>query len=194
MYNFIKWVGIIFSRVFFRIKVYNREFEPKEGGVILCSNHISMLDPILVAMHMKRKIKFMSKEEIFTWPVLGYIAKHVGAFPVSRGPGDLSAMKIALKTLKEGNVLGIFPEGGRKHSEEESTAKAGVAALAFKTKTTVLPVHIITKASKLKIFCKISVVYGKPIPFEEMGFTTGSSDEQKEISQKILNDIFALKV
>lgn len=192
-YKFAKAVMKIVSRILYRIKVYNKEYEPLEGPVILCSNHISMMDPILIGIWLKRQIKFMAKEELFSMPILGFFAKKIGAFPVNRNSGDLTAIKISLKTLKDGNVLGLFPEGGRRHNEEESKAKSGVAIFAYKTKATVFPVHIICKNSKLKFFAKVEIVYGNPIKYEELGFTDGSSEEMKRISAEILTKIFSLK-
>ncbi len=191
-YNVAKATMKIISSLIYNVKVYNREYEPLEGPVILCSNHISMMDPILIGVWLKRQIKFMAKEELFSMPILGFLVKKVGAFPISRNTGDLNAIKIALKTLKDGNVLGLFPEGGRRHNQEESKAKTGVANFSYKTKATVFPVHIICKNSKLKFFSKVEIVYGNPMKFEDLGFTDGSSEEMKRISGEILTKIFSL--
>jgi 1-acyl-sn-glycerol-3-phosphate acyltransferase len=150
-----------------------------------------LLDPVLLGIFVKRKVSFMAKEELFKIPVLSFFIKKIGVFPVSRGTIDLSAMKMAIKTLKEGRVLGIFPEGGRVHKlEDDAAAKGGVAAFAYKTKATVFPAHIVCNG-RIRLFKKIKVIYGKPIPFEEMGFTNGNSEEIKRISQEILDKIYS---
>lgn len=191
-YDVIKAIVKPIVCLLFRIKVYNRELEPKEGAVILCGNHLSLLDPVLLGIFVKRKVSFMAKEELFKIPVLSFFIKGIGVFPVSRGTIDLSAMKMAIKTLREGRVLGIFPEGGRVHKlEEDAAAKGGVGAFAYKTKATVFPAHIVCEG-RIKFFKKIKVIYGKPITFEELGFTNGNSDEIKRISQEILDKIYSL--
>src|SRR5690625_3879692 len=91
---------------FYRIKVIGKENFPKEGGVLLCTNHIDNLDPPVVGITCPRTVHFMAKEELFELPILKGILPKVKAFPVKRGMSDRQAMRTALSLLKEGKVVG----------------------------------------------------------------------------------------
>lgn len=81
--------------------------------MLLCSNHISNLDPPTVGILLKRKVHFMAKAELFNVPVLGPLIGKLGAFPVKRGGVSKESIKLALNILRDGKVMGIFPEGSR---------------------------------------------------------------------------------
>lgn len=187
IYKFFKNILHFLTHIFFRIKVYNKELEPLSGPVILCSNHISLLDPILIGSPLKRQVKFMAKESIFKVPIIGQIVKLIGSFPVNRDNVDISAIKMSIKILKNGEVLGIFPEGSRYATE----AKSGFVSLALKTKATVFPVHIICNGN-VYFFKKIKVIYGKPITYEELDFKEGTQEDIKRVSSQIFDRILTL--
>ena len=105
-------------------------------------NHLSMLDPILVGAVIPRPICFMAKEELFRYPVLGRILRWVHAFPVRRGEPDREAIQYALRRLREGQVVGIFPEGTRSPDGRLLELQGGTALLALKSGAPILPVAI----------------------------------------------------
>lgn len=155
-------IGAIIKPLY-RIEVLGRENIPREGGVLICSNHIDNLDPPVVGVTSPRPIHFMAKAELFKVPVLGWILPNVNAFPVKRGVSDRESLRTALKVLKEGKVLGIFPEGTRSKDGKLGKGLSGVGFFALRTDCVVVPCAII---GPYKAFGKLRVVYGKPVQME----------------------------
>ena len=132
LYDLVK--GIF--RVQFQLmgcKVRGVENFPSEGPVILAINHVSNWDPIVAASSLPRQVYFMAKEDLFSIPVLGWIFSKLGAFPVKRGQGDMNAIRQSLGILKEGRVLGLFPEGKRSKSGEIQKGLPGMVLLMEKS-------------------------------------------------------------
>lgn len=174
----------------FRIETEGRENELKSGGVIYAANHMSCYDPIVIASTSKRQIAFMGKKELFKFKPFGYILKSLGAFPVNRGKGDIGAVKTGLSILKQEKVMMLFPEGKRIDKGEIVPAKPGVAMFATHAKVPVLPIKI---CGEYKFMRKIKIIYGKPIYLDEYYGQKLSSAQLTEISQKILDTIYALE-
>ena len=158
MYRFLCTLVGVVMRLLFRIEVKGEENIPEDGGVILCANHISNWDPVLLQIISKRHIYYMSKDELFHVFFVGFVLKKIGAIPVKRTGSDLSAIKQALKTVQSGRILGIFPTGQREKVKGEGEVKAGVGLIAGKTKAPVLPIHI---SANFKPFSKVVVNIGK---------------------------------
>lgn len=131
---------------------------PSEGGVLICSNHISIRDPISVGIHVKRQVKFMAKAELFNIPVFGWLVRQLGAFPVKRGGVSKDSIKTALTILRTGEIMGIFPEGTR--NSDSTAAKRGAASFALRSGATVIPAAII---GDYKLFRKVKIIYGAPV-------------------------------
>lgn len=159
MYKFICFLVKAFMSLIFRIKVNGSENIPAEGGFLLCSNHLSNWDPPLLQICIKRRIRYMAKDELFHVPVLGAVLKGIKAIPVKRSGSDITAIKTAIRTVKDGGVIGIFPTGQREKVKGEGEVKAGVGLLAVKTEVPVVPVYI---NAKYRIFSKVTVTIGKP--------------------------------
>ena len=160
-------------RVLFPYRIIGRENIPPagSGGLILCCNHISMFDPVWLLIGQKRHIFFMGKEEAFRKRLPAWILRHVGAFPGSRGKGDTGALDEAEHILRQGEVMGIFPEGTRSKTGELLRFKSGTMVLAAKTQTPVLPVCIVTKNQKVKPFRRTTVVFGEVLTPEALSLT-----------------------
>ncbi|MEH7387417.1 lysophospholipid acyltransferase family protein [Bacillus sp. JJ1521] len=167
----------------YRIEVLGRENIPKEGGVLICSNHIDNLDPPVVGVTSPRPIHFMAKAELFKVPVLGWILPNVNAFPVKRGVSDRESLRTALKILKEGKVLGIFPEGTRSKDGKLGKGLSGVGFFALRTDCAVVPCAIIGPYKK---FGKLKVVYGKPVEMEAFREEKASAEV---VTDKIMDSI-----
>jgi len=182
-------------KIFWKIDVVGIENVPKEGGLILASNHVSYLDPIVLAISMKRKICFIAKKEAFNNIFGSIILTHLNAFPVDRGKIDIRSLKKSLDILQEKKVLGIFPEGTRSLNGELQELKLGIIKIAMKTEVPILPVGIIGTHkiySHGKVFptlfkYSITVCYG-PLQYFDKG-KIGDKIYQKEalniLSQKI---------
>lgn len=176
----------------FKITVVGRENIPKDGAMVLCSNHISNHDPILIGMHMKRQAHFMAKKELFGTPLGEFIFYGIGAFPLDRSvPMDMKAFKSALNILKEGKVLGIFAEGTRVKEGEKVEPKAGVAMLAVKGNAVVLPVAI---SANYKFRSRVTIEYGKPMEFSEYREGKITTEKMAEMTAKIMERIDEMKV
>lgn len=189
MYTFLLTVvGFVF-RLIFRIDAKGSENIPSEGAVLICSNHIHNFDPVIIAMFCRRQIRFMAKAEAFSWPVLGYLVKAVGAFPVKRGGSDISAIRTSLKYLKEGQVVGIFPEGTRSKTGELGEAHNGVMMLADSSRTIMVPVGI---AGEYKFWGRIKLRIGQPVM--SAGLVSPGEEYSREAATKgLMQRIDALR-
>jgi len=179
-------------KIIFRIKVYgkNQNVDMKNGNYIVCGNHSSMFDPILVAVTHNNHIRFMAKKELFKNPVFRYVLNKLKAFPIDRKGNPLTAIKKSLRILKNNEILGMFPEGTRVKKLEESNAKGGIAVIAVKTKKTVLPVYI---DSSYKFFSKVNIYYGDFIHLNKYYGKKLEPEDYNEISEDIMDKIYSLK-
>jgi len=185
-YSFAKGIVRVIWAPFFRYEVIGQENIPKDGALLLCGNHIHNFDPISIGLTCPRQISFMAKEELFRVPVLKSVIKALHAFPVKRGKGDREALRTGLQVLKEGKVLGIFPEGTRSKTEELGQAMAGVGFFALRSDCQVVPCAII---GNYKLFKKMKVVYGKPIDMEPLKERKASAQEVAEIIMSHIHEI-----
>lgn len=173
----------IFFTTHHRIKVIGRENIPSEGGVLLCSNHHSNLDPPLIGVTSARELSFMAKSELFKIPVFGPLLKTLNAFPIKRGASDRQAIKLASQLLKDGHTLLLFPEGSRNKSKELGTGLSGAGFFALRTDAVVIPCAIMTS---YKMFTPITVIYGKPI---DMSSLKEKKTKPMEATQVIMSHI-----
>jgi len=185
-YSFAKIVVSSIFKPLYRIETSGVENFPKEGGVLLCSNHISNFDPISVGINVPRTVHFMAKEELFEVPVLKRIVTMCNAFPVKRGLNDRQALRTGLKILNDGHVLGLFPEGHRSKTGELGKGMAGAGFFALRSDAWVVPCAII---GPYKPFRKLKVAFGKPIDMAELRKTKASADKVTEL---IMSEIHKL--
>ena len=156
-------------KLLFRGNLIGRENIPQKGSFILVSNHGSLLDPPLLGHAIGRNISFMAKSELFKIPLLGFIIKSCGAYPVKRGIVDKTTIKIACEKLSNNNSIGIFIDGTRQKDGRVNKPKQGAALLSFKNQKLLLPVAIINSHRLLRLkffipfFTKIVIKVGKPI-------------------------------
>ena len=163
----------------YRPKIEGYENFPLQGKTIIFSNHISLMDPILIGCILPRQVFFMAKMELFRFPVFSCFLKKLGAFPVKRGTADLSAIKHSLQVLKEDKVFGIFPEGTRNKEGHVKTFSHGVAAIAHKSKAQTVPVAII---GNYKLFSPMKIKIGKPLDFNKYYSRKSSTELLEEIT------------
>ena len=137
-----------------------RENIPK-GPAIVCANHSNYIDPVLLAFSFGREnlIHFMAKKEILSVPILGPILRKCGVFPVDRENSDIDAIRTAMKCLRNGEKILIFPEGTRRNTDNAVEAKTGAVRIACKMKVPIIPVCI---PRRKKIFGRVTVNIGKP--------------------------------
>lgn len=160
IYAVAKTIFRALFRFLFRVRVTGAENLPSEGPVVLCSNHISWWDPPNVGCAVTRKVHFMAKEELFQIPILGFLITRMGAFPVRRGTADRTAIRRALEVLRQGGVLGLFPEGTRSRTGRLRPAEPGAALIAIRSGAPVLPVAI---EGPYRPFRPVAVRIGPPL-------------------------------
>lgn len=189
LYRFFRGIFRLIFSIIFRWQVIGSEHIPKEGAVILCSNHISLWDPPAVGCGIERQVHFMAKEELFRIPVVSYFITKFGAYPVKRGAGDRSAIRSTFKLLEEGKILGIFPEGTRSKTGELGQGMPGTAIFALRSNATVIPVAII---GPYKVFGKLKIVYGAPLDLSAQRARKADNETIRETTELIMHSIKAL--
>ena len=188
-----RFLAIPMYKFLFHYKVKGKKNLPKKGAYIVCSNHISNYDPLLLSMTQKRQIYYMAKKELFEKKFFAALITELGAFPVDRGSGDGKAIQQAEEIVSDGRLLGIFIEGTRSKTGEFLRPKSGAAMVAFQTKTPVIPVCITPKNKQIKMFQRVTISWGKPIPYEELGLDKGTPAEFRHASHKIMDEIKKLR-
>ena len=191
MYNVLKTIVKFVCKILFFVEVKGEENIPKEGAVILAPNHTSFWDGPIILSFSKRKMRTMGKAELFEHKLLAPFLRMAGAFPVHRGTNDITAIKTALKTLKDGEIFTIFPTGTRVKDGEYADAKAGVALIASKSGAPVIPIAL---RGGYKPFKKVTVHIGQPLYVVSDNGTKPSGDELKIYADKILEKINSLGV
>ena len=181
-------------RFVMRLRSRGLENIPREGGILICSNHIHAMDVVSIAATSPRQITFIAKKELFSVPLLGRIVKYLGAVRIDRGGMDVGAIRTSVDVAKAGSVVAIFPQGHRYPGVDPATTpiKNGAAMIAYHSGCDVLPVYIKTKKAKYSLFRKIEVIFGKPIKNEALGFTTGGREEYERAGRIIFDEILAL--
>lgn len=170
-------------RLLFRLRIEGREHLPPSGPVILYANHGSWLDIPLLGAASNRIIRFMAKAELFRVPVLGALIRFLGAFPVHRGEADRQAVKQALAILKEGGVLGIFPEGTRSKTGQIGRAEPGTAYLLWKSGAIAVPVGI---SSRYGLFGPIVVRVGPPLDVTDLLPARPTADDLQKAADRMM--------
>ena len=192
-YKFFKVLCRIWFGALFGTRVVGTENIPASGAFILAANHVSNWDPPFLGTFVAREVCYMGKEELFKNPVMAWACRNLHVFPVKRGAADKTAIKTAVKILKDGKCLGIFPEGTRSKTGKLGKAEAGVSLIAAMTKAPIIPAAIVGTekifSSEVK-FPRLTVVYGTPMKF------TGSTKDRDALdafAQSIMNEIAKLK-
>ena len=178
----------------YRVRLVGAENEPTEAPFIVCANHISFKDVLILAACMKHQVRFLAKAELFKIPVLRGIIKACGAIPIDRSGGDVGALKRSIAVLKEGEVLGLYPQGHRHPGVDPSTTEpqGGVGLVVSRAKCSVLPVCIQPKGFKIRAFRKTYVTMGKPITFEEFALMENNKTEYERVAKQIFGSVCAM--
>lgn len=191
LYAFGRVLLVPLMKLLFFFKVNGKKNIPRKGGFILCSNHMSNLDPVILGVAQIRQVHFMAKSELFRNNFFAALIRALGAFPVERGAGDGKAITTAEELVNGGKTLGIFIEGTRSKNGELLRPKAGAAMIAEQTKATVIPVCITprNKEKKIRVFSQIVISIGEPIPYEMLGLGSGSPEAYRNASKMIMGEI-----
>ena len=194
-FTVVYYVARVLVSVLFPTTVEGLDRLPR-NGVLLCPNHSSNWDPILVALRLpvNYRLHIMAKVNLFKNPVLAWILRRLGAFPVSRGSSDIQSVKTAMQAIKSGDNLLIFPEGTTIHNGIgyvdglPAHAKAGVAVIGVRTGAILVPVFV---DGPKRLFHRTRIIFGEPYTPVYTG-RHGTSEEMQKIADDILTAAYAL--
>jgi 1-acyl-sn-glycerol-3-phosphate acyltransferase len=169
-YPLVRAIVSLPTLLIYRVRAIGVENVPKSGALILAPNHFSQMDHFFVGLYLRRQVRFMAKSQMFGPPVLTYVYKHGGVFPVRRGHHDEEAFKTAFAILDQDGMLLVYAEGGRSRSEELGEVKPGIGRIALESGAPVVPVAIHGSAGvrrwKRFRFPRVTVQFGEPVSFE----------------------------
>lgn len=189
-YTFLVTVLCPFFYLFHPFRVIVQGELPLRGAIV-CPNHYSPSDPFFVAFALRKKHQFriMAKAEVMRVPILGWLLRKAGVFGVERGKSDIKAIKEAMRCLKNGEKLLMFPEGTR-NTHGEGDAKTGVAMLALRTGVPVVPVWM--RPRKHWFWPQTPVVIGAPY-YPHIEGEKATPEDYRRIADDLMNRIFALE-
>jgi 1-acyl-sn-glycerol-3-phosphate acyltransferase len=168
-YTLARIVLTLPTLLLWRVRAIGVENVPKTGPLVLAPNHFSQMDHFFVGVYLRRKIRFMAKSQLFGPPVLTYIYKHGGVFPVRRGHHDEEAFETVRQLLDQGEMLLVYAEGGRMRSQELGEPKPGIGRIALESGVPIVPVAIkgseYARQWKKLRFPKTTVQFGEPLTY-----------------------------
>lgn len=183
-----------------RYKTRGERQVPVQGGCILVSNHASFLDPPLVGCAFNHRfVRFMARDTLFKNPFSRWWAIRVGVVMLDRTKGDIGAMKAALKVLKDGGILCLFPEGTRTRDGRLQAAKGGIGFLIAKAQVPVVPVYVdgsfqaFPRGARVIRPHRITVHYGAPLHPETWAGLAGSKQSYEQIADLVMKRIAVLE-
>ena len=186
----IKFIFKIFAIILYRPKIVGKENLPKDGGALLCPNHISTLDAAVIVAMFKRKVNVLAKEELFKNGFLCWIADLFGIYPVKRGKADMQAIKISLTLLKRNELLLMFPEGTRNGMAKGIKPKNGAVLIAATAGKPIIPIGI---QGSFKPFTKVIVNIGKPIDYSKLKEEVKDKEQASELTKELMKEIVHLR-
>jgi 1-acyl-sn-glycerol-3-phosphate acyltransferase len=193
----ISWEFLrLIERLLFGMRIHGDERVPQTGGVIIASNHISYNDPPMVGSAVPRELHFLAKEELFENPVFAALISSYNAMPVKRATGDVGALKKAVRLLKDGRAMIMFPEGTRSLSGKFLKPKPGVGMIASMADVPVVPTYVAGTNNLGAAFWRkrpVVVRFGEPvIPAEVRGRCGSDREAYMAISSEAMERIKAL--
>lgn len=173
-------------RLVFPCRVIGAEKIPR-GKALLCVNHSHMMDPVIVVANLGKKHRLftMAKAELFRIPVLRSLLKAVGVFPVNRGETDIRAIRTAMKYLKSGEKVLLFPEGTRVAEDQTVEGKTGAVRIAIKTGASIVPMFLTRRG---KLFRRSKLVVGEPF-----ALTPPADKNYEPMTEELMDRIYSLE-
>jgi 1-acyl-sn-glycerol-3-phosphate acyltransferase len=195
---FLGWIAFrTIYALYFRWKVITPENVPRSGPVILASNHSSFLDPMLVGAGLHREINYLARENLFRFPVIGWVLHKWQAVPVNREGGGAKGLKAILDRLLSGGAIILFPEGTRSPDGKLQPARSGVGLTVIKSSAPVVPVRVFgtfeaySRHMKFPKPRRVTVKYGQTMLFPELRLEakTCGKERLKQIYQQVADQI-----
>jgi 1-acyl-sn-glycerol-3-phosphate acyltransferase len=190
-YTFARIVLTLPTLLLWRVRAIGVENVPRTGPLVLAPNHFSQMDHFFVGVYLRRKIRFMAKSQLFGPPVLTYIYKHGGVFPVRRGHHDEEAFETVRQLLDQGEMLLVYAEGGRSRSQQLGEPKPGIGRIALESGVPIVPVTIkgseYARQWKKLRFPKTTVQFGEPLTFAVED--SPSRERQLEVATEVFSRV-----
>jgi 1-acyl-sn-glycerol-3-phosphate acyltransferase len=206
-YWFLKFVAVgPIVKLVFRPQAQGREHVPADGAAILASNHLSAADWVFMPLSLRRRVTFLAKAEYFTGTGLKGRAQRLffagsGQVPIDRTSGTAAedAIGTGMRILREGKLLGIYPEGTRSPDGRLFRGKTGVARMALETGAPVVPVAMVYAPRSLPLvgdlggrLMKVCVRFGEPLDFSRYDGLSGDRFVERSITDEIMYEIMTL--
>lgn len=194
VYDLVRIVLIPPSLAFYRCWAIGGENVPRTGPLILAPNHFSQWDHFFSGVYLRRRVRFMAKSQLFSNPLIEFIFRHGGAFPVRRGHHDAEAFETAQVILERGGCLLMYPEGGRSRTGRLGEPRPGLGYVALASGAPVVPVAIhgslgVRRWRRLN-FPKVTVQYGEPISF--LVVESPSREQAMEVAEQAFDRVRAM--
>ena len=199
LYGWLRCISRPILDVLGHIEFHGSENVPKQGGVVLVSNHLSYVDPVMIAAATTRELHFFGAEEFFRIPGFGWLLEKLNGFPVNRGTPDRQALKEALSRLRAGEALLIFPEGTRSTDRTLGKMHNGASFIIHHTGVPTIPVFLkgaerfMPRGSKFIHPTKLSVTFGSPIDFTALRKANKKQELYQQMTEQIRQAILALR-
>lgn len=191
-YAFARLVTRAIFAVLYDVRFEGRENIPQTGGGLVVCNHRFLKDPVVLAhAFSRRQLHFMSKAEWFQNKPLGLLLGSLGAFPINRGEGDFDAIGHAVELVRQGHLVGIFPEGTRNRTGGPMKPKSGTAFIARQTGADIVPCALLF-GERRGFRSKITVKIGPVIPYQELGFEGEERTSLRRASKLIMGRVNSL--
>ena len=168
LYQLARIITRIVFKLYFRLEVSGLEHLPREGGCLLVANHVSLIDPLVICAAVPRVIHYITYAFFYYHPAIHWFCKRTNCIPVKKEGNDISALKRAFRLLNDGEIVGIFPEGGRSSDGVLAPAEPGVALIAMKANVPIVPVgivgayHAFPKGAALPKPTRVNMIMGAP--------------------------------
>lgn len=169
----MRWFFRVGLTLCYQIRVHGLECYPAEERLLVCSNHQSYLDPLILGVVCPRPVNYLGRKSLFRFPLLAWFLRFNDTIAIDRDSTGIGGMKETLRRLKRGESVVIFPEGTRTPDGEVHAMMLGFCAVAKRSKATLMPIafdgayQAYSRSAKLPRMGRIHVVMGKPIPFSE---------------------------
>jgi 1-acyl-sn-glycerol-3-phosphate acyltransferase len=194
IYIFLQEIAQWVIRPFCPFHAQGMEQVPKEGAAIICCNHLGLTDVLRLGFSLKRQIYYMAKAELFRFKPFAAILRGLGAYPVQRGRGDMKAINESKRLIREGHLLGIFPEGHRSKDGLPGHPKAGAVMLSYKYQIPIVPCCIVMHGGgPVKLFHRAEVIFGAPIKPQELQITKGKGSEYRAANHLVWEKILKIR-
>ncbi len=189
----------LLPRIYFRLRVYGKENIPAQGAVLIAANHSSYLDPPMIALGINREIQYLAKQELFSIPLIGWWIRKIGTHPVRRKEGDTKAIFSVMRLLKKNHAVGMFPEGTRTDDGKMQPFEDGIAWIAIRTQTPIVPLYLhgtfdaLPRGAKLPRPKKVTMIVGEPIYPDQVSGGKNQEEKVKKLTQSLFSTISHLK-